>query len=44
MTFEDRMFLESEAIYAAIERGEVQDVQAALMEAQVRASQEEDDK
>lgn len=40
--FQDRMFMASEAVYAAIDRGEVQDVQAALMDAQVQASTEED--
>jgi hypothetical protein len=42
--FQDRMFMESEAVYAAIERGEVQDVQAALMDAQHRASGDDDKK
>ena len=37
-TFSDRMFLASEAVYAALERGEVDDVEAALMQAQVDAS------
>ncbi|MEH0423140.1 hypothetical protein [Streptomyces sp. B21-083] len=41
-TFTDRMFLASEAVYAAIERGEVQDVQASLIEAQINASEETD--
>lgn len=41
-TFADRMFLASEAVYASIERGEVQDVQAALIEAQINASEETD--
>lgn len=40
-TFADRFFLASEAVYAGIERGEVQDVQAALMEAQAAASDDE---
>lgn len=39
--FSDRMFLQSEQVYAAIERGEVDDVQAALMDAQAQASDEE---
>lgn len=43
-SFEDRMFMESEAVYAAIQRGEVQDVTAALMEAQMRASSENESK
>ncbi|MET7458025.1 hypothetical protein ABZT03_40510 [Streptomyces sp. NPDC005574] len=37
-TFANRMFRESEDVYAAIERGEVTDVEAALLDAQVRAS------
>ncbi|MCP9994400.1 hypothetical protein [Streptomyces albogriseolus] len=40
--FQDRMFLESEAVYAAVQRGEVADVSAALMDAQVRASHNAD--
>lgn len=36
--FSDRMFLQSEQVYAAIERGEVDDVEAALMQAQTDAS------
>lgn len=39
-TFADRMFLASEAVYASIERGDVQDVQASLIEAQINASEE----
>lgn len=39
-SFADRMFLASEAVYAGIERGEVQDVQASLIEAQINASEE----
>lgn len=42
MDYNDRMFMESEAVYAAIERGEVQDVTAALMDAQVNASTDEE--
>ena len=38
MTFQDRMFLESEAVYQQIQQGQCQDAQAALMEAQMRAS------
>jgi hypothetical protein len=41
-TFTDRMFLESEAVYAAIERGEVADVTAALMDAQANASSDDE--
>lgn len=37
-SFQDRMFLAGEAVYAAIERGEVDDVDAALMQAQADAS------
>ncbi|MFF1360664.1 hypothetical protein [Streptomyces sp. NPDC058297] len=39
MDFNDRMFLEGQAVYEAICRGEVQDVEAALLDAQVRASE-----
>ncbi|MGW2826380.1 hypothetical protein ACWC24_36155 [Streptomyces sp. NPDC001443] len=39
--FQDRMFMGSESVYAAIERGEVQDVEAALMEVQAQASDED---
>ncbi|WP_153288602.1 hypothetical protein [Streptomyces fagopyri] len=38
-TFEGRMFLESEAVYQRILDGQVTDVEAELMEAQLRASQ-----
>ncbi|MFF2383086.1 hypothetical protein [Streptomyces sp. NPDC058108] len=38
-TFQDRMFLESEAVYQRILDGQVTDVEAELMEAQFRASQ-----
>ncbi|WP_371584562.1 hypothetical protein [Streptomyces sp. NBC_01314] len=38
-TFQDRMFMEGEAVYAQIERGECTDVEAALMNAHARASQ-----
>ena len=41
-TFEDRMFLGSEAVYEQIVQGQVPDVQAALMDAQAQASQEEE--
>jgi hypothetical protein len=40
--FQDRMFLESQAIYQRILDGQVTDVEADLMEAQLRASQEGD--
>ncbi|WP_179166869.1 hypothetical protein [Streptomyces sp. CB03238] len=42
-TFGDRMFMEAEGIYAAIERGEVQDATAALLDAQYRASSADDE-
>ncbi|WP_262061079.1 hypothetical protein [Streptomyces sp. STR69] len=42
MNFDDRMFLESEAVYQRILDGQVTDVQAELMEAQLCASQEGD--
>lgn len=38
VTHADRMFLASESVYAAIERGEVVDVDAALHQAQYDAS------
>ena len=37
-TFEDRMFMGSEAVYARIEAGEVFDVTAALEDARLEAS------
>jgi hypothetical protein len=37
--FDDRMFLESEAVYQRILDGQVTDVQAELMDAQLRASE-----
>ncbi len=40
-TFQDRMFRGGEAVYAAIERGEVDDVEAALIQVQVDASGED---
>lgn len=40
--FPDRMFLASEAVYAQIQRGEHPDVEAALMDAQMQASQGEE--
>lgn len=41
LTHDDRMFLESEAVYAQIQQGAHPDVEAALMDAQLRASQED---
>lgn len=38
--FQDRMFLASEAVYEQIQRGEHPDVDAALMDAQAQASEE----
>ncbi|WP_371674784.1 hypothetical protein OG985_49530 (plasmid) [Streptomyces sp. NBC_00289] len=38
--FQDRMFKASEAVYEAIERGEVRDVEAELLKAQFEASDE----
>ncbi|MFJ9747328.1 hypothetical protein [Streptomyces chartreusis] len=38
--FQDRMFLESEAVYQRILDGQVTDVEAELMAAQLRASEE----
>lgn len=43
-TFNDRMFLESERIYASIDRGEFtgpEQVEAALMDAHLAASDDE---
>ncbi|MEU8590717.1 hypothetical protein AB0C59_27495 [Streptomyces sp. NPDC048664] len=42
VNFEDRMFLESEAVYQRICDGAVTDVQAELMDAQLRASEADD--
>ncbi|MGQ5576741.1 hypothetical protein [Streptomyces sp. ECR3.8] len=39
--FSDRMFLAGEAVYAQIEQGQVDDVQAALMQAQADASDDD---
>ncbi|MEV3988247.1 hypothetical protein AB0J57_05010 [Streptomyces sp. NPDC049837] len=36
--YQDRQFMASEAVYAQIEQGQVQDVQAALMDAHLQAS------
>lgn len=44
LTFNDRMFLAGQAVYASIERGEmpsVSAVEAALLDVQVNASTEE---
>ncbi|MER6296871.1 hypothetical protein [Streptomyces althioticus] len=41
MDFDDRMFLAGEAVYQQIEQGQVEDVTAALMDAQLQASEEE---
>lgn len=38
--FQDRMFLESEAVYQRILEGQVANVDAELMDAQLRASEE----
>ncbi|GAB1331693.1 hypothetical protein [Streptomyces sennicomposti] len=40
-SFQDRMFMAGEAVYAAIERGEHPDVEAELMKAQLEASDED---
>ncbi|MGI5139939.1 hypothetical protein [Streptomyces sp. CA-106110] len=37
---QDRMFLESEAVYQRIVDGQVSDVEAELMDAQLQASEE----
>ncbi|MEU9396918.1 hypothetical protein AB0D86_43875 [Streptomyces sp. NPDC048324] len=42
MNFDDRMYLGSQAVYEAICRGEVQDVEAALLDAQLKASEADD--
>jgi hypothetical protein len=42
MNYQDRMFMESEAVYAQIQQGQCPDVEAALMDAQLRASQADD--
>lgn len=41
-TFEDRMFRGGQAVYEQILRGEVTDVEAALMDVQLKASEEDD--
>lgn len=41
MDFDDRMFMASQAVYEQIEKGQVQDVEAALMDAQLQASEED---
>ncbi|GAA3852244.1 hypothetical protein GCM10023084_03060 [Streptomyces lacrimifluminis] len=40
-TFNDRMFLASQAVYESIERGEHPDVEASLMDAHLTASDDE---
>lgn len=40
LTFQDRMFMESEAVYQRLLDGQVTDVQTELMDAQLRASEE----
>ncbi|MCX4421454.1 MULTISPECIES: hypothetical protein [Streptomyces] len=39
LNFQDRMYLESQAVYQRIVEGQVTDVEAELMDAQLRASQ-----
>ncbi|MFE2567480.1 hypothetical protein [Streptomyces mirabilis] len=39
LNFQDRMYLESQAVYQRIVEGQVSDVEAELMDAQLRASQ-----
>ncbi|MEU6228764.1 hypothetical protein [Streptomyces sp. NPDC047042] len=43
VNFDDRMFLESQAVYEQIAAGQVTDVQAELMDAQLRASEAGDE-
>ena len=46
LSFEDRHFLAGQAVYAAIQRGEIKgvdQVEAALMDAHLDASVEDDD-
>jgi hypothetical protein len=43
MGFTERMFEKSEEVYAGIVRGEVTDVEAALMNAQFEASADDDE-
>lgn len=43
MSFKDRMFKASEEVYDRIVRGEVDDVEAELMDAHLKASTEEDE-
>ncbi|MCX4577350.1 hypothetical protein [Streptomyces sp. NBC_01571] len=40
VNFDDRMFMESQAVYQRILDGQVTDVVAELMDAQLRASEE----
>ncbi|MGX5187506.1 hypothetical protein ACWKT5_33305 [Streptomyces avermitilis] len=39
LNFQDRMYLESQTVYQRIVEGQVSDVEAELMDAQLRASQ-----
>ncbi|WP_329552919.1 hypothetical protein [Streptomyces sp. NBC_00696] len=39
LNFQDRMYLESQAVYQRIVEGQVTHVEAELMDAQLRASQ-----
>ncbi|MFD8218037.1 hypothetical protein ACFV2U_31065 [Streptomyces sp. NPDC059697] len=39
LNFQDRMYLESQAVYQRIVEGQVTDVEAELLDAQLRASQ-----
>lgn len=39
LNFQDRMYLESQAVYQRIVEGQVTDVEAELMDAQLRASE-----
>lgn len=41
-TFQDRLFLGGQAVYEQILRGEVTDVEAALMDVHLQASAESD--
>ncbi|MDX3755472.1 hypothetical protein [Streptomyces sp. AK02-04a] len=43
LNFQDRMYLESQAVYQRIVEGQVTDVEAELMDAQLRASQDGED-
>ncbi|WP_177235434.1 hypothetical protein [Streptomyces sp. MUSC 14] len=43
INFQDRLFLEGQAVYQRIADGQVTDVEAELMEAHLRASEEGDE-